>query len=248
MKWLLKKLESTDGTTSPRLHFKAWLLLRELLVRTSITTSARLLKENSLMNSLQGTLQWLQENYNEEQLASSPKDHTSSELDESSNEAIESSSNEQITARKRKFDGAEIVPHRSSEGTDIALDTIYVAIFAAVRQLVDIFMDQEHVHGYAVEYMRAALRSSPEKAATVLGGSFNLLNHILQSPMRNRHQNSTKRPTLMSQNRLGDTAFEACVIPIMELWNLRSLGGRGLLDDSSNVYLQENPDKTVVLS
>lgn len=235
LRWLLKKFQSAGaGAHSPRLHFKAWILLRELLIRTTLATAARLLKEFKFINTLKETFHWLQENFDRDRLPSSPQDGTGSDSSQSGSETESSTSDEQTSARKRKIDGNEIVPHRESDGPDLALDTLYAAICTVVKQLKDFIIDPEDVLGYAAEHMRAALKSSPEEAAVILGSSIYLANRILQTPNRN-HRRNRRSSTRSSPKTLEETAFESCISPMIEFWNLRFPGGHGSIDEAQNV-------------
>lgn len=235
LRWLLKKFQFAEtGAHSPRLYSEAWILLRELLIRTPLATAARLLKEFKFINTLKETFHWLHGNSDRDQIPASPQDGTRSESSPSGSETESSNSDEQTSARKRKIDGTEIVPHRESDGPTLALDTLYAAMCAVVKLLKDFIIDPEHVLGYAAEHMRAALKSSPEEAAIILGSSIYLANRIVQSPNRSHHQKRSSS-TRGSQKRLEETAFGSCISPMIEFWNLRFPGGHGSIDEPQNV-------------
>lgn len=236
LRWLLKKFQSAEsGPHSPRLHLKAWILLRKLFVRTPLATVARLLKEHKFIKTLKGTFHWLHENFDQDQLSSSPRDGGTDSSESGSGSGIESSSSDDETsARKRKLDGTEVIPHRESEGPAVVLDTLYVAMCGVVEQLRYFIMDPGDVLGYAAEHMRAALKSSPEEAAIILGSSIYLMNHILQTPSRS-HRRNRKTPIRILKENLEEDAFESCISPMIEFWTLRFPGGHGAIDDPQNV-------------
>lgn len=238
LRWLLRKWQSAEaGRHGPRLYFKAWILLRELLIRTPLTNAARLLKEHKFVNTLKETFQWLYGNYDQAQLLCYLEDGTISNPSNVSPESGNSSSDEQTTARKRKVDGTESVPHRKSDGPTVALDTLYVTICGVIRQLEYFIIDPGHVYGYAAEHMRAALKSSPDEASIILGASMYLVNHILQAPNRSRRRNRRPSATWASRKRLEDTAYESCTSPMIEFWSFRSPGGHSPSDELNNVSL-----------
>jgi len=222
------------GTHSPRLHFKAWILLRELLIRTPLATATRLLKELKFINTLKETFNWLHENLDHDQLPLSPRKGTNSASSDSGSRTESSASDEQTSARKRKIDGTEIVPHRESDGPTLVLDTLYVAMCGVVKQLENFIIDAGHVLGYAAEHMRAALKSSSEEAAIILGSSIYLANHILQTPNRS-HRRKYWSSVRNSRERLRETAIESCISPMIEFWKLRFPGGHGSIDEPHNV-------------
>jgi len=242
LRWLLKKFQSAEsGPHSPRLHLKAWILLRKLLVRIPPATVARLLKEHKFIKTLKETFHWLHENFDQDQLSSSPRDDAESDSSESgssesgSGSGIDtSSSDDQTSARKRKLDGTEIIPHRESEGPAVVLDTMYVAMCGVVKQLRDFVTDPGDVLGYTAEHMRAALKSSPEEAAIILGSSIYLVNHILQTPNRS-HRRNRKTPIRISKGKLEEDAFESRISSMIEFWTFRFPGGHGAIDDPQNV-------------
>lgn len=237
LRWLLKKFQSAEsGPHSPGLHLKAWILLRKLLVRTPPATVARLLKEHKFIKTLKETFHWLHENFDQDQLSSSSRDGAETDSSESgSGSGIETSSaDDQTSARKRKLDGTEIIPHRELEGPAVVLDTLYVAMCGVVEQLRDFIMDPGDVLGYAAEHMRAALKSSPEEAAIILGSSIYLVNHILQTPSRS-HRRNRKTPIRISREKLDEDAFRSCISPMIEFWTLRFPSGHGAIDDPQNV-------------
>jgi len=237
LRWLLKRLQSGEaGPHSPRLSIRAWILLRVLLIRTPLTNAARLLKEHKFIKTLKETFHWLHENFNQEQLSSYPQDSARSKSSESGRGSGSSSSDEQTTGRKHKRDGTEISLHRESDGPVVVLDTLFVAICGVVRQLENFIIDPGHVHKYAAEHMRAALKSSPEETAIMLGSSMYLVNHILQAPNRSRRRNR-KTSTWASQKSLEDTVYKSCISSMIEFWSLFSQNVHGPSGDLNNVSL-----------
>ena len=150
------------------LDYRAWMLLRELVIRTPLTTVARLLSAHKLTGTIQSTLQWLAE-----KCRSIPQD-----LDRLYIEAIKSDPNLAVRlqeasqaspgslsqqSRKRKRDG------QSKAATTWAVKDVrylYTSICCNLIEMQDIITDG--YQGYAVEHLKAALRCPLEIAASIL--------------------------------------------------------------------------------
>ncbi len=241
LRWLLKRLRDSDiSPGSPHLKPKSWVMLQELAVRTPLTSVARQLNAHQFTSILRNTLQWLQKRVN--RVTVSPDLRTGNEdlLDrpEDSSETVESSSSERGTSKKRKRDGTEVTASEAAGSTAIGtFMVLYPAISGTVRQLESLTMDLEQIQGFAVEHMKSSLRSSPEDAAHILGSSFYLMNRIIQAPQRQWHQNKTSTKEL--QTPFADTGYRVCILPIIDLWNRRSLTGQHS-STSSNVCNTKN--------
>ena len=152
---------------------------------------------------------------------------------EDSSDTVESSSGERGTSRKRKRDGREVTASEEAVKTATgAFRVLYLAICGTVRQLELLTIDFEQTQGFAVEHMKSSLRSSPEDAAHILGSSFYLTNLIIQTPQR--HWNQKRVFTREAHRLLADTGYRSCTLPVIDLWNRRSLIGQHL-SSSSNV-------------
>lgn len=210
-------------------------MLQELAVRTPLTSVARLLSVHTFTTVLRKTLQWLQRQVN--RATESPDVGVGNEElwdpPEDSSETIESSSSERRTSKKRKLDGAEVTASEAAVSTATgAFRVLYLAICGTVKQLESLTMDPEQVQGFAVEHMKSSLRTSPENAAHILGSSFYLTNRIIQTPQRHWHQ---KRIFIKGlQKLLADTGYRSCILPVIDLWNRRSIIGQPS-STSSNV-------------
>lgn len=150
-----------DGA-SVCLDYRAWLLLRELVLRIPLTTVARLLSAHNFVATAQSTLQWLAEQCHilHESFSSGDGSRgsvTSFVLDG------RSPLNVLHPSKKRKRDeGMPAATLRVPK--DIRY--LYTAISSNLIQLQDITKDESQ--GYAVEHLKAALRSPPEDAAAIL--------------------------------------------------------------------------------
>ena len=236
LRWLLKKLRDSDiSPGSPHLKPKSWAMLQELVIRTPLTSVARQLSAQQVTSILRNTLHWLQERVNRvivslelgtgnEELLDRPED---------SSDTVQSSSSERGTSKKRKRDGTEVTASEAAVSTAIGtFMVLYPAISGTVRQLESLTMDLERKQGFAVEHMKSSLRSSPEDAAHILGSSFYLMNRILQAPQGQWHQNKIFTKEL--QIPFAHTCYRVCILPVIDLWNRRSLTGQHS-STSSNV-------------
>lgn len=235
LRWLLRKFQSAEaGPFSPHLEVKAWVLFAKLIRLTHLSTVARLVKEFHFIKTLKETFHWLHEHCNTEGLpppSGGYKDLTSSD---SGSESGSSFLTEGNTARKRKIDGTEIVPHREPQGSIVDAENLYVVLCGVVKQLEDFANDVTHVHGYAAHHIRAALKSSPEEAAIILGSSIYVANHVIQTTNRSSARN-WPTPSWASRKRLEETAFASCISPMIEFWNLPFPGVCGPNDESQHV-------------
>lgn len=202
-------------------------MLQELVVRTPLTGVARLLRTHQFTSVLRKTLRWFQKRVT--RVTVSPEVGVGNEdlLDplEDSSDTVESSSGERRTSRKRKRDGREVIASEEAVSTAAgAFKVLYLAICGTVRQLESLTIDPERTQGYAVEHMKSSLRSSPEDAAHILGSSFYLANRVIQTPQRHcRHKRVFTREL---QSLLADTGYRSCILPMIDLWDRRSLVGQ----------------------
>ena len=225
LRWLLKKLQYSDlSPSSPHLNLKSWLLLQELAVRTPLANVARLLRAYQLLSVLRNTLRWLQDRVDRVTISPGLEAGNEGPLDllEDSSDTVESSANERGTSKKRELDGAEVTTSEEAVSTTTgAFKVLYLAICGTTRQLESLTRDPEQTQGFAVEHMESSLRSSSEDAAHVLGSSFYLANRIIQTSQKHRHQE--KIFISERQKQLADSVYVSCVIPMIGLWNRRSL-------------------------
>ena len=158
---------------------------------------------------------------------------------EDSSETLESSSSERRTSKKRKSDGTEVTASEEAVSTATgAFRVLYLAICGTIEQLESLTMDPEQSQGFAAEHMKSSLRVSPENAAHILGSSFYLTNRIIQTPPTYWHQKRIFTKEL--QKLLADTGYRSCILPMVDLWNQRSIIGQPS-SISSNV---RNPKTT----
>lgn len=228
LRWLLKKLQNSDiSPGSPHLKPKTWVVISELAVRTPLSSVARLLSAHNFMSVLRKTLLWLQRQVN--RVTESPdvgvENEESWDPPEDSSETLESSSSERRTSKKRKSDGTEVTASEEAVSTATgAFRVLCLAICGTIKQLESLTMDPEQSQGFAVEHMKSSLRTSPENAAHILGSSFYLTNRIIQTPQRYWHQKRLFTKEL--HKSLTDTGYRSCILPMIDLWNQRSIIGQ----------------------
>ena len=228
LRWLLKKLQQPEISPGSRhLKPKAWILLQELVVRTPITSVARLLSTHKFMEILQNTLGWLQKQVNRAAVSPDVVDGNEGLFDWAKDNAntLESSSDEQRTSKKRKLDGTEVIASEDVASTATSVfGVLYLAICGTVRQLQSLTIDVEQTKDFAVEHLKSCLRSSPGDAAHILGSSFYLTNRIIQASQRHWHRKRMFKSQL--QKELADTGYRSCILPAIDLWSRRSLVGQ----------------------
>ena len=225
LRWLLKKLQNSDlSPSSPHLKPKTWVLLQELVVRVPLTSVARLLCAHHFTRVLRDTLGWLQKKVNRVTVSSDVEFGNEESFDppDDSSDTVESSSSERRASKKRRLDGTEV----NNSENDVkpatgAFRILYLTICGTVKQLLSLVTDPEQKQGYAVEYMKSSLRSPPEDVAHILGSSFYLTNRLIQTPQKHRHQGRVFTRDL--QRLLAGTGYKSCIIPMIDLWNRRSL-------------------------
>lgn len=228
LRWLLKKLRYSDLCPgSPHLEPKSWVMLQELAVRTPLTSVARQFSAHQFTSVLRNTLRWLQKRVNRATVSPNLGVGNEDLLDppEDSSDTVESSSSERETSKKRKRSGTEVTAAEEAVSTATgAFRVLYLAICGTVRQLESLTMDPEQTQGFAVEHMKSSLRSSPEGAAHILGSSLYLTNRIIQTPQRYWHQKRVFTREL--QKLYEESGYRSCIIPVIDVWNHRSLTGQ----------------------
>ena len=197
------------------LDFRAWLLLRELSMRTHLTTVARLLSTFNFMGIVQSTLRWLAWEYRPRSEGSFD-DEQSRVSDSSSTLRDTSPENPPQRSRKRKRDGQlQPVAPRTPRG----IRYLYTAVCCNIIQLQDIMSDM--TQGYAIEHLKAALKCPPDNIAMVLDCTAIIVNSLV------RYRCS---PSKMEND-------SAWLLPILSLWQSRSTAGAEDLDIPLHVSL-----------
>lgn len=228
LKWLLKKFESADSKIdNPRIHWQAWMLLRALISRVSISNSARLLKAHKLVGIICKTFQGL---YNHIHLPGDQENDENSESSDVSSNTIKSSTSKTRISKKRKRDGTEITGCQPLPNLEILdVHKIFVAICGLLAHLQFLIADRDHKLGYAIEHMKSSLKTEPEEAASILGNALYLVDDVLQAPYRCTAQRETspKKPDLM--------ACKLCIFAAIEFWESRSDHLEPVFDSPINV-------------
>ena len=157
---------------SPHVDPNAWLLFSELVLHTPLSTTSRLLKAFDFPNILHHTLQWLLH-------SASPAGLGSFEEDTSSAAAIPSSitveappEGQPRKTKKRKQNSDHDQPVALTQNE---IRRVHICVCSSLGLLLELSEEsQTDLHGYAVEHLRAALRTSNEFAARILGFSLTL--------------------------------------------------------------------------
>ena len=219
---------------SPCLYFKAWFLLRELIIRIPLSKTAGILKTYNFITIVRKTLQWYHENVNRGLSVPGQEGGGSQDTSDASSGMVYSSSSESRTSRKRKRDSNEVPISSSTPSTTTgAVDTLYMIVCATIAQVGTLTKDSDHTQGFAVEHIKSALRSSSQDAALILGSSLYLTNHLLQEANRISERRSSN--TFEARKHLENTAYRFCVSSVVELWSTRSLSRQDPNDNESNV-------------
>ena len=199
------------------------MVIQELVIRTPLTSVARLLCAHQFTSVLRNTLGWLQRQVIRA-IVSPDVEFGNEELFDSregSSDDAGSSSNGPRTSKKRKLDGTEVTASEEAVSTATgAFRVVYLAICGTISQLQTFIIDPEQTHGFAVEHMKSSLRSSPEDAAHILGSSCYLTNRLIQTPQGYFYRKKVFTREL--QQLLANTGYSSCIIPAIDLWNQRS--------------------------
>lgn len=203
------------------------MLLQELVVRTPLTSVARLLSAHQFTSVLRDTMLWLQKRVTRVTL--SPDLGVRNKdlwiFPEDSSDTAKSSSNEDRSSKKRKLDGTEVAISEEAVSTAPgAFKILYLAMCGTIRQLELLTIDPEQIQGFAAEHMKSSLRCSPEDAAHILGNSFYFTNLFMHTTQKYMHQRGIYSPTI--QKVLADTGCRSCILPMIDLWNRRSVKGQ----------------------
>lgn len=166
-----------DGSPSPSLNPQAWLLLSELIACTPLATTSRLLNTFKFPILLRDTLQYLQE-------LAVHKESTGA--DHSINPSVAETSSATLgtaqaeggrKSKKRKRDGEQSIP-TALRTQDIC--GIFVSILSTLILLLDLANGPSAAsQGFAVEHLKAALKTSPDDATDLLSSAFTIVNAIL---------------------------------------------------------------------
>ena len=149
---------------------------------------------------------------------------------------MDGSSSEPRTSRKRKRDGTEVPSSSAKTSAPTgAIHTVILLLCAVIAQIHALANDPEKIQGSAVEHLKSAWRTSSEDAARILGSSLYLINHLLQETKGASRERSPS--AFESRKRLDNTAYNSCVLAVIELWNTRSLARQDLHDVESNVRI-----------
>ena len=227
LRWLLKcfRQAGEDPGDNPLVEPRAWLLLGEVVRCIPLSTSAWLLTEFRFLELVEIALKSIQ---------SYTVHHESHEASASLHSRAESSpvtiegdgAQPKAKARRPSNDGNHSVAQPSSKKRKrgeasppvnnvqlldhSSIPSLYMSIcsaVAAVQSLTVEFPDQHR--GYAVEHAKKALRSSPERAAAILGASCSALEGLLRNPGEEMGFN-------------GGYIYESCISPMIRIWESKS--------------------------
>ena len=251
LRWLLKKLQfpeedaptprnsstssrkrAAQSTPIPQLSIKAWELLRELLTRTPIAKTARLLKEHEFTRSLRLTLEWLYEHSYRRQVTDDEKLGLRSKEKEQA--AEEWSASRKCKRADSGFfdDDTRTSPNTSAEAEVFQIDQLrwlHLRIRNVVTCLQELVRELEQKDAYLVEHLKFSLRNTQEEAASILGRSLYITNQIIQRTPRNSPISSDVWHELI------DATNRNYVDVLVELWESRSRTSQDLSDEISHV-------------
>ncbi|MCJ1389850.1 hypothetical protein MMC18_002707 [Xylographa bjoerkii] len=215
MRWLLKRFEGdTVQLGSPCLEPRAWILLRIVVARLPLTVTARLLSAHKFMTTVQKTLDWLSPYVlNHPQSILMPEDEHSPKVplsrESSSSTTVQempSVASKKSKKRKRSQPKAEILTDENEPGLDSVM--LYVAICGALSQIEAFTNDKPgEAENFAIEHMKAAIKTSIEQSAKILGDSLAMLVQIISVP-----------------NNFCEAAnYDIFLRPTVGVWSLRSI-------------------------
>ena len=214
------RYERADGC-SVSLEYKSWRLVRELLLRTPLETVAGLLRDHKFITTVRATLHWLAQrcaslDSSEHQL--DPPDSPHSNSADSSPSTLRASPTEVTRASRKRKRNAHLISHVPQNHKDVA--RLYTSICCNLIQLQDIAGDKSR--GYAVEHILAALRSTPEDAAAILGSSLPIVDFILRNEEDTPTTDTSGADTSTIDTSMMDTSTtkydDAWISPIVQYW------------------------------
>ena len=146
------------------LEYRAWLLIRELIVRTPLSTVAQLLNAHKFTTTIHKTLEWLAQK-------GASRKHIGGNNGEPNYDGLDSGS-EQLS-RKRKRD-ADTETWGRRNFPDSA--RLYTSVCCTLIQLQAIISDSSQ--GYVIEHLKAAMKKTSDEAASILGHSIRVVNYM----------------------------------------------------------------------
>ena len=221
MRWLLKRFDTNNAreaglevALSPSLEPEAWILLRVVIARLPATITARLLKNYKLTATLERTLRWICNHLGHEkndtafEFVLSNQDELSGES--SSSATIENTARIGVKkSKKRKRDETE--DGSSKTNTQIDVERLFICMCSALQQAEEKAEDVDDSEAiFAAEHMKAALKTSPENAARILGSSFGILEFLVR---KSNPKDFVKMSEIMRESLLS---------PLVTLWDFRA--------------------------
>lgn len=193
--------------------------MRELIIRTPLTTAARLLSAHKFTASLQKIFKWIR----------GQTDHGTGQTNfplswdpaASSSETIEASTRTRPTkSRKRKRDDQQSGPLQKSIED---LGFLFASICSTIEKLQAIIKGPTGPRDFAVEHLKSAMRSSPEQAADILGSSMVLASLIFDDehqPTRKLGDSASSEDSDKQNQSIREVSvYEACIACMVEIWN-----------------------------
>ncbi|KAL2068761.1 hypothetical protein VTL71DRAFT_15099 [Oculimacula yallundae] len=160
LRWLLKRLQAPSDEV-PRNTPSSWRLLCYLLRKIPLPNAARILVERQFLSIIRRTLEEAQKS-------------TSNDVQTRLNPESGATEQESVKASKKRRRSGELVT-KSNASESMALSTLLDAIFSALNCVVQNTkatssnLDGEPSSAFSAEYMKTAIRTPAEEAATVLG-------------------------------------------------------------------------------
>ena len=219
LRWLLKRLDADSGrqsnfyiATSPSLVSEAWLLLRVVLARLPATVVARFLKTYKFMVALETTLQRLCETLGNADPRKSSNTESERSRESSSSATIENGSTIEVKiSKKRKRDETKSEPTTALVDAQIDGAKLFTCICSALQQIEERATDVSHGEALLpAEYIKAALKTSPEAAARIIGSCLNILERLVSASVPGDTEKSS------------DISHDMMLVPVLTLWNFRA--------------------------
>lgn len=190
---------------SPCVILESWILLYELIIRTTLRNTARLLNAHQFTVTLEKTLQWLNaQSTNLTDFAA----HTNKN-DVATTETSLIAKPLSISGRgskKRKRNGLQTAAENDRSSFEINLELLYMSICSVVKRLVTLIDDlSAGPHGFVLEYLRNTLKTTPMAGAIILGSSTALADKIVANGVGARSYEKAQ-------------IVEACVSCVIDFW------------------------------
>ena len=212
LRWLLKRFKATEVSHhSLSASHKAWVLLRILINCLSVRTSARLLCGHDFITALGNTLHWIATASKKPdagpKLGQSFAERIVSSGDSATPSSVEFGSSDKSSRKRKREDNDSSYPKFPARAKK-KFTELYSSICSVLNQIEAMTGGvSESNQVFAVEQLKASVRSQPIKAAHALGDCFSFIQYTL----------------LNHDTKYESDPYDSFLHPALFLWESRSI-------------------------